>query len=120
MNLLEKLIEMVTSQELLQLSNTNPLASGFFGYQATELNESELMEEEVMVFPDTPQGRYDEYFYERDRPDRPEPEYERPMDWQYEDEGYYHPYADRYEGSFGGQTWSYSDETLPERSPFLG
>jgi len=65
----------------------------------------------IPEFPDTPQGRYDQYFWERDRPDRPEPEYDRPMDWQYEDEGYYHQYAWEVGGGFsdetlgGGETW---------------
>jgi len=68
-------------------------------------------ETEIPVFPDTPQGRYDEFFYERDRPDRPNPAFERPMDWQYEDAGYYHQYAWETGGGYsdetlgGGETW---------------
>jgi len=109
---------MVTSQELLQFANSNSLARGFFSYETAILDQYELMEEEIVYYWAGPITGWRED--DRDRPDRPQPDYERPMDWQYEDEGYYDPYADRYEGSFGGQTWSYSDETLPERSPILG
>ena len=88
--------------------------------------------EETMVFTPIPESEYDFYlrtkgldwvrtFYrpteEGIREDFRELDQEG---FQYDDEGYYHSYEDRYEGSFGGRTWSYSDETLPERSPFVG
>jgi len=46
MNWLHKLIEMVTTQKLLQLSNANPLVSGEFGYNPVIPNQYELSETE--------------------------------------------------------------------------
>ena len=64
-------------------------------------------EAEIPVFPDTPQGRHDEYLWERDRPDRQEIEiHERDLDWAYDDSGY----RDPYDWDMGG---GYNDETLP-------
>jgi len=53
-------------------------------------------------------------------PDRDGPDYdrelfpqERDLDWQYDDYDYRDQYDWRYEGQGMGQSWSYSDETLP-------
>jgi len=102
---------MVTSQNLLQLSNSDPLASGIFTYDAYVPNQYELVEEvEIEYYWAGPitGWRVDD----RERPDSPVSYPEPAMDWQYEDEGYYHPYA----WDLGG---GYSDETLPQYVSYM-
>jgi len=102
---------MVTTQNLLQLSNSDPLASGNFTYDAYVPNQYELVEEAVIEYywagPITG-WRIDD----RDRPDSPVSDQERPLDRRYEDEGYYHPYS----WDVGG---GYTDETLPQYVPYV-